>query len=233
MARFAASQIPNYSRSAQLVKGVEPIRMQSPGVTTQAGSAAGVVSVGNIFGSLRENAPNYQNIVTTALGNKSAEKLAGWEAKANATMAGIDYARDVAIAKERKDQYEDQASAQEKGAGIGMFANIAASALPLVLSDESTKHTIDQIDDALETLRQLRPVTFFYKEEYSPHPERMHYGFIAQEYEKAMPDATYTHEGVDKLCIDTTELIALLVRANQQLEVRVARLEAKQALAAV
>ena len=48
-----------------------------------------------------------------------------------------------------------------------------------------------------------------------------------------MPDATYFDEGIGKLCIDTNELIALLVRANQQLESRVARLEAKHALAAV
>ena len=50
-----------------------------------------------------------------------------------------------------------------------------------MLSDEETKHTVDEIEDALETLRLLRPVTFFYKEEYSAMPERMHYGFIAQE----------------------------------------------------
>jgi hypothetical protein len=48
-----------------------------------------------------------------------------------------------------------------------------------------------------------------------------------------MPDATYFDEAIGKMCIDTNELIALLVRANQQLESRVVRLEAKQALAAV
>jgi len=48
-----------------------------------------------------------------------------------------------------------------------------------------------------------------------------------------MPDATYYDESIGKLCIDTTDLIGLLVRANQQLETRLTRLEAKQALAAV
>ena len=76
-------------------------------------------------------------------------------------------------------------------------------------------------------------MSFFYKEEFSATPERMHYGFIAQEYQKVMPDATYYDESIGKLCIDTSELIALLVRANQQLQARVSRLEAKQALAAV
>jgi len=48
-----------------------------------------------------------------------------------------------------------------------------------------------------------------------------------------MPDATYYDESIGKLCIDTGELIGLLVRANQQLETRIARLEAKEALTAV
>ena len=114
-------------------------------------------------------------------------------------------------------------------AGLGQVAGAALG----LLSDEETKHTVDEIEDALETLRLLRPVTFFYKEQYSAMPERMHYGFIAQEYQRVMPDQTYHDGSINKLCIDTNELIALLVRANQQLEARIARLEAKQALAAV
>ena len=47
-----------------------------------------------------------------------------------------------------------------------------------------------------------------------------------------MPDATYYDSELDKLCIDTGELIALLVRANQELQIRVTRLEAKNALEA-
>ena len=46
-----------------------------------------------------------------------------------------------------------------------------------------------------------------------------------------MPDATYYDASLDKLCIDTTELIGLLVRSVQQLETRLTRMEAKQALA--
>ena len=126
-----------------------------------------------------------------------------------------------------------QGAAAEKGGMMSAIGGIASAALPLMLSDEETKHTIDQIDNALDVLRELRPVTFFYKEEYSSGPERMHYGFIAQEYQKVMPDATYYDESIGKLCIDPVELIGLLVRANQQLETRITRLEAKEALAAV
>ena len=116
---------------------------------------------------------------------------------------------------------------------MSAIGSIAGAALPLMLSDEDTKHTVDKIEDALETLRNLRPVTFYYKEEYSASPHRLHHGFIAQEYQKYMPDATYFDESIGKLCIDTNELIALLVRANQQLETRITRIEAKQALRAV
>ena len=235
MARFAGSVslgVPDYSRSAQ-VRAPEPWQGTGAGTRTNAGNAASTVSVGNLFGSLRKNSPDFSKITQTALGNRSAEKLAGWEASANMTMAGVDAAKSVAVAEEQAKAYEAQASAATKGGAMSAIAGIASAAVPLMMSDESTKHTIDQIDDALETLRQLRPVTFYYKEEYSPAPERMHYGFLAQEYQTVMPDATYFDEGIGKLTIDTNELIALLVRANQQLESRVARLEAKQALAAV
>ena len=117
------------------------------------------------------------------------------------------------------------------GSALGAIGSIGGALIGL--SDESTKHTVEKIEDALATLRNLKPVTFYYKEEYSMLPERMHYGFIAQDYEKVMPDATYYDEELSKLCIDTSELISLLVRSVQQLETRVARMEASNALAGV
>jgi len=98
------------------------------------------------------------------------------------------------------------------------------------MSDETTKNTIEKIEDGLTQLRGLQPVTYYYNEEYSSSPERLHHGFIAQEYQKVMPDATYFDESTGKLCIDTAELIALLVRGIQQLETRVTRMEAAHAL---
>ena len=93
------------------------------------------------------------------------------------------------------------------------------------LSDERVKNTVENIDDGLTLLKSLRPVTFYYNEDFSTNPERMHYGFIAQEYQQVMPDQTYHDESIDKLCIDTNELIAVLVRAIQQLEGRIKSLE--------
>ena len=63
-------------------------------------------------------------------------------------------------------------------------------------------------------------------------PERMHHGFIAQDYEKVMPDATYYDEELGKMCIDTSELIGLLVRSYNSLK-PVLRMEAANALVGV
>ena len=127
---------------------------------------------------------------------------------------------------------EKQASAAKSGSMMSAVGSIAGAALGL-FSDESTKHGILKIDDALRLLRDLKPVQFFYKEEWSSNPERMHYGFIAQEYREVMPDATYFDESTEKLCIDPVELIGLLVRSVQQLETRIAYLEAQRSLAGV
>lgn len=199
----------------------EPMSLRSGSVGSNAGSAADAVSVGDVFGSIRDSSPKFDEIANSAMVNASAEKQAQISADAQIEAAEIGLEGQKA-----------SAAAQEKGAMFGAIGSIAGAALPL-LSDESTKHTVDTIDDALETLRNLRPVTFYYKEEFSSNPERMHHGFIAQEFKQVVPDATYYDESIGKLCIDTTDLIGLLVRANQQLETRLTRLEAKQALAAV
>ena len=112
------------------------------------------------------------------------------------------------------------------GSALGAVASIGTA----LLSDESTKNDIQPLENALETLRNLRPVTFYYNEEYSSSPERLHHGFIAQDYVKVLPDATYYDEDLGKMCIDTGELIAILVRSVQQLEARVTYMEATKAL---
>jgi len=233
MARFAgtrAPQIQGIYRSGE----VKPPRVQglkSAGVTTGAGSAASAVSVGSIFQGLRENSDYAQDVVETAGKIKAEERVTNLQAIGGMVRAGIAGAARVDTAETNAKIASKENSAREKGSWIGAAAGIAKAAAPLLLaSDEDTKHSIDQIDDALEVLRNLRPVTFYYKEEYSANPERMHHGFIAQEYQKVMPDATYYDETIGKLCIDTVDLIGLLVRANQQLETRITRIEAKQAL---
>ena len=117
------------------------------------------------------------------------------------------------------------------GGGLKGLSGLAMAFLPLAASDRRVKHTVTEIDNAVSLLRQLRPVSYYYNEGYGSDSDRLHYGFIAQEYAEHMPDATYLDEENDMLCINTMELIGLLVKANQELEQRITRLEAKEALA--
>ena len=212
----------------------KPEGLDTAGVTTNAANAADAVSTSAIYGELRANAPNYDDIASTAEEARMNERVASMTAEANMANAGINASAKIAAAEEKAKGLEAEGDAAKKSGMFSAIGGIASAALPLaMMSDETTKHTIDELENACAVLRELKPVTFFYKEEFSSSPERMHYGFIAQEYQKVMPDATYYDETIGKLCIDPTELISLLVRANQELQARVSRMEAKQALATV
>lgn len=197
-------------------------------------AAAGLASVSENFAALRRGAPNYGKMGQNAVAAAAAVERGVNDADTAALNASIDYRSAVEVAKLKADAAMDaaekQASASKTGSVIKAGATLIGAA---IMSDETTKNTIQKIDDALSTLRGLKPVTYYYNEEYSSNPERLHHGFIAQEYQTVMPDATYFDESTGKLCIDTGELIALLVRGIQQLETRVARMEAANALVGV
>jgi hypothetical protein len=209
---------------------------QGSGVTTGSYSgAAGVVDIADSFGAQREKAPRYDELSATAMQANSAEKRAAMEAEANVMAAGIQSIGQAKAsqmtAEASMKAAEKQAGASKMGSVLGAVGSIGGALIGL--SDETTKYDVKRIDSALETLRNLKPVTFFYKEEFSTSPERMHHGFIAQEFQKVLPDATYYDESIEKLAIDTGDIIGLLVRANQELETRITRLEATKALAGV
>ena len=198
-------------------------------------SAAGAVDLADSFGAQREKAPRYDELSATAMATQSAEKQAAMNAEGHVMSAGI---QSLGQAKAGQMQAQAsikaakaQASASKTGSMMGAIGSIGSALIGL--SDETTKSDVKRIDTALETLRNLKPVTFHYKEEFSTSPERMHHGFIAQEFQKVLPDATYFDESIGKLAIDTGDVIGLLVRANQELEARIGMLEAKQALATV
>ena len=165
-----------------------------------------------------------------SIGLRATEKSEAMAAEAQVKQSEMIADATVESAKLQAKAAKDAASSQSKGSMIGSTIGTVATIGAALLSDESTKNTVETIDNALQTLRQLRPVTFYYNEEYSSSPERLHHGFIAQEYQKVMPDATYFDESKGKLCIDTSELIALLVKSIQQLEGRLTYLEAVNAL---
>jgi hypothetical protein len=201
---------------------------------TGGAGAAENASVAENFGVLRKGAVNYGGMEQQRIAAESAKRQA--VTTANASVRANVVANAGAVESARI-QAEGQKAAAQKEAQGSMFGSIAKAGIGLIgsalLSDEKTKNNIEHIQDALAVLRELRPVTFYYNEEYSSTSERLHHGFIAQEYVKHMPDATYYDEDADAMCIDTIELIALLVRSVQQLETKVARMEAQHVLEGV
>ena len=215
---------PSYKQGAQI---------QSPTITGGkfAGTTLGqTVNLGNSYASLRKSGTRFDELAQTSIANRASERATATQMEAQAHATGLSTMAEVKSNKMIAEAQEEAAKAQARGSMMGSAFGAIGSIGAALLSDESTKHTVERIEDALATLRDLKPVTFYYKEEYSMSPERMHHGFIAQDYQKVMPDATYYDEELGKMCIDTSELISLLVRSVQQLETRIARMEAANAL---
>ena len=205
--------------------------MSAPQAGGYAGAAANA-QLGEIFNELSRKSPDYAGMAANSLAAQGALDRAEMDIRSRLHQAGIAGKYGIEAAKIQGEAAEKAANAQKAGAtkggifsAIGSLAGAASG-----LSDETTKTQIEPIENALEILRNLKPVSFHYNEDYSCTPERLHYGFIAQDYAKVMPDATYYDESINKLAIDRGELIGLLVRAIQQLEGRITRMEAKQAL---
>ena len=199
----------------------------TPGGGASAGSAAGSgKKVADIYASIAANAPRADEEAMMALEQRALNKAGVMQADQEVYSAQKIADAEVEAAKEMA----SAAGGSSGGGGIGSFIGPALSIGASLLSDATTKHNIEPLEDALATLRNLKPVTFYYNEEYSSSPERLHHGFIAQEYQEVLPDATYYDDSIGKLAIDTGDLIAILVSAVQTLESRVSRMEAKNAL---
>jgi len=199
----------------------------------EVGAAAGMSTLSDVHSVMRKNSPQFGKIGTMAMEARSKMRQAAMQAEADVAAAGLQSVGQVRAAEITAEAQKEAAQAEAAGSMAGSAMGMVGSIGAALISDETTKNTIESIDDALTTLRQLRPVSFYYNEEYSSSPERLHYGFIAQQYARVMPDATYFDEELGKMCIDTAELIGLLVRAVQQLETKVTRLEAAHVLAGV
>ena len=228
----------SYGKRYQAKNG-SPVPFEMPTITggsvSDLGGAAGTVNMSNSYGSLRKGAFDFSALSANAIAERA--QTAATHIQSKAAVEAQQFASDAGIeaAKITADARKDAASAKAKGSMTGSIFSAIGSigGAALMFSDSTTKNDIKPIEDALTKLRQLRPVTFNYKEEWSTSPERMHHGFIAQEYKEVVPDATYYDSDSDKLCIDTGDLIGLLVRAVQQLETKVTRLEAANALVGV
>lgn len=85
-------------------------------------------------------------------------------------------------------------------------------------SDRNLKKSIISLKKSLELLNKLRPVSFYWKS----GDKDKHYGFIAQEVEKILPELVNTRGGVKTL--SSLEVISLLVSSVQELSQKVDKL---------
>lgn len=104
-------------------------------------------------------------------------------------------------------------------------------------SDEKLKQNIKDVSEGISIIKQLRPVTFDWKDEGKGNGLG---GFIAQEVQKILPndvmgeefvapDKENNIEGTDGLSINTTSIVAHLTKALQEAIVKIETLETSNA----
>ena len=193
------------------------------GIAQAGGMATGAQS----FRAVRSRAPKYGQIGRTSMAAEGAKKRSVMSAEASLTQTGMITQAKVKAAEMQAKAMKDAASKKSKGAMFGSALGAVGKLAPLMLNlcDERTKDCITEINNGLDIIRKLRPVSFQYKKSFAFEPWRKHYGFVAQEYENAMPDHIYSDEKGDLMMIDMNELIAVLVQSIQELESRLEELE--------
>ena len=100
-------------------------------------------------------------------------------------------------------------------------------------SDERVKENIVDMEPALDTLLQLKPRRFNFKDSYRPNRKDTEVGFIAQEVKEAIDkhDASdygaWNADGDGRQRVSREQFVVSLVKAVQELSAKVEELEAK------
>jgi hypothetical protein len=95
----------------------------------------------------------------------------------------------------------------------------AAGQLGVVASSARYKKDIKPLADAADKLARLRPVSFRYKTE----PQAEHYGLIAEEVDKVMPELVVRDDQGRPESVQYQEIIPLLLQDRQELKAELAR----------
>ena len=191
------------------------------------GNAAGLGGFVGMYGNNLKTAPRFDQLAATNVAARSNERAAVTKAEADVHSMGLQSVAAVRSAEIQAEAAKDAAQSQAQGSMMGSaFGAIGSIGGALIgLSDATTKENVATIDDGLSVIKKLQPKTYNYKPEWQGYSNRKHSGFIAQEYQKVIPEGTYNDEESGKLCVDLAEVIAPLVSAVQQLEARISELE--------
>jgi hypothetical protein len=110
--------------------------------------------------------------------------------------------------------------------GTGLIYSNAGILSNTAPSDKRLKENINDISWGLTDILKLRPVTFYWKDDRIN--QGVQFGFIAQEVQKVMPEAIKEFgEDVKYLGLEKDAIYATLVKAIQELELRIKQLENK------
>jgi len=216
----------NFSKSRQLFNYSGANNLPSQ-MNLGHGNAAGLGGFTGMYGANMKSAPDYGQLGATNVAARSNERAAVTKAEADVHAMGLQSVAAVRAAEIQAEAAKEAAQAQAQGSMMGSaFGAIGSIGGALIgLSDATTKENVTAIDDGLSLIKRLQPKTYNYKPEWQGYSNRKHSGFIAQEYQKVIPEGTYNDEESGKLCVDLAEVIAPLVSAVQQLEARISELE--------
>ena len=216
-----------YVRSVNL-DGRPGVRFNNSGYDVRSGSFAdgmGLSTFADELSTVEDNAFDVEGFTATNIQADGLVNRAIEDANTNARIAAMKGEATIEAA-------ENNEGVAGKARSGNVLGSVFKAAIPLIgsaiMSDETTKNSIEKINKALDKLRQLRPVSFYYNKEYSCQPERLHYGFVAQEFQNVMPDATYYDDEKQKYCIDLMELIGVIVSGIQELDSKVKQLESNE-----
>ena len=104
------------------------------------------------------------------------------------------------------------------GTGTRAVLADASGVLTAPVSDESVKENVQDLTYGITELMALRPVSYEFIEGWKNYGEGRQLGFIAQELNAVMPEATFITERTGKMGYNDKDLITLLVKSVQDLK---------------
>jgi len=110
------------------------------------------------------------------------------------------------------------------GTTVGSISVDSSSATYNTTSDARLKENIEPINDGLEKLMAMNPVTFTWK---SDPNRKIQQGFIAQDMQDISPEAVNILDGQDLLGMDYGRITPIIVSALQDAIKRIQELEEK------
>lgn len=105
------------------------------------------------------------------------------------------------------------------------YSGSGAAGICLGTSSLRFKNSIRDLSDGLDKLVALRPRTFFYNKNYGDSGAHLQYGFIAEEMKRVLPGLVRPDADGNPQSIDYGALWPVMVKAIQDLNVKVERLE--------